>query len=430
MPTRSGTVWADPQAWLPAALGLAVGLVVGALVASLVAARRLSRLETERAVLKADVERLALSSSERDELLDQASDRLAMTFDALADRHLSANSETFLRLAREHLAAQQASAAADLSARGAAVEALIAPIGDALAKTREHVERLERDRLAAFGGIRQQLAAVAEGERALRDETANLVRALRRPEVRGRWGEMTLKRLVEIAGMVDKCDFLEQPAAAGGALRPDMVVRMPESREIVVDVKTPLDAYLSAIEAPDAVTRESELKRHARIVQDRVRELGGKSYWAQFPSSPEFVVLFVPGEQFLAAALDIDPALFDDALSRKVIPATPTSLIALLKTVAYGWRQLALAENAGRIRDLAEELYDRLGAFTGHLSTLGTNLKTSVETYNRAVGSLERKVLPGARRFRDFGIQARRELDTLEPLEQATRDVRRPDDEE
>ncbi len=425
-------MWTEPDTLIAGLGALLLGVLLGGLVVGLVGARRRSRLEAEVAVLETRIGQLTQTSEEREEMLDQVSDRLAHTFDALADRSLTANSETFLRLAREHLGSHQTAASAELAARSAAVERLVEPIGKALDATREQVARLERDRLGAFGNIERHLETMAREGQALRTETGNLVKALRRPEVRGRWGELTLKRLVELAGLVDRCDFYEQTTATDGerAVRPDMVIRLPEQRTLVVDVKTPLDAYLEAMEATTEQATDAALARHARIVRERVRELGAKAYWSSFSTSPEFVVLFVPGEQFLAAALDRDPSLFEDALSRKVIPATPASLIALLKTVAYGWRQIALAENAGRIRDLAEDLYNRLAAFTGHLSTLGNQLKGSVQAYNRSVGSLERSVLPGARRFRDLGIQPRRAIDELQPVESAPRSPVPPDDEQ
>jgi DNA recombination protein RmuC len=249
------------------------------------------------------------------------------------------------------------------------------------------------------------------------------VQALRRPEVRGQWGELTLRRLVELAGMVQHCDFYEQEhtATETGAIRPDMIVRMPGGREIVVDVKTPLDAYISAFEAPDDATRRQHLERHSRKVRERVQELAGKAYWSQFKRSPDFVVLFIPGEQFLGAALDHDPGLLEEALSKKVILATPTSLVALLRAIAFGWNQQAITENAERIRDLGEDLYKRLTTFGDHLAKVGRQLGGSLEAYNKAVGSYERQVLPGARKFTELGISGAKTLDTPEQIEQGVR---------
>jgi DNA recombination protein RmuC len=249
------------------------------------------------------------------------------------------------------------------------------------------------------------------------------VTALRRPEVRGRWGEITLRRLVELAGMAEHCDFTEQQHIAGqeGVLRPDLVVHMPDGRDLVIDVKTPLDAYLEALEAPTDEGRRLSLKRHAQQLEAHVRQLASKAYWAQFQTSPEFAVLFLPGDQFLSAALAERPEIMDNALKQAVIIATPSTLIALLKSVAYGWRQSAVAHNAAIIRDIGQELYRRLGNFTGHLSKLGQRLDTAIEAYNLAVGSLERQVLPQARRFTELGVTADTALPTLDPITQLAR---------
>jgi DNA recombination protein RmuC len=251
------------------------------------------------------------------------------------------------------------------------------------------------------------------------------VQALRRPEVRGQWGELTLRRLAELAGMVEHCDFFEQQQVSGeeGQLRPDMIVRMPDSRDIVVDAKTPLDGYLSAVEANDDATRDSELLRHARKVRERVRELSGKAYWSQFSHAPDFVVMFIPGDQFLSAALDKDKALLEDALRQKVILATPTSLVALLRAVAYGWRQEVLAENADKIRELGEELYNRLATFGQYLGKLGNSLNSSVNHYNKAISSFDARVIPGARKFSEMGISTKKELDTPDQIDRIARTV-------
>ncbi len=349
----------------------------------------------------------------------RAEERLSGAFDEMARRSLRENSQSFLELARQNFGVHQAQARGELREREMAVEALVAPIRDALRRTELQIAEIERERQQAFGNIRALLESISRSQETLNAETRNLVTALRRPEVRGQWGEMTLRRLVELAGMVEHCDFTEQVSTQGeqGALRPDMIVHLAEGRQLVVDVKTPLDAYLAAVEAPDDAARDAALQRHARKVRERVRELAAKSYWAQFERSPEFVILFIPGDQFLSAALALDPGLLEDALAQHVILATPTSLVALLKAVAYGWRQVALAENAREVRDLAAELHRRLANFTAHLGRLGRSLAGSVEAYNSAVGSLERQVLPGARRFTELGVQARKEMESLSELE-------------
>jgi DNA recombination protein RmuC len=296
-------------------------------------------------------------------------------------------------------------------------------VRDTLRQTQEQIVRIEKERAESFGALRSSLESVALGQVTLQRETRNLVTALRRPEVRGRWGEMTLRRLAELAGMVDRCDFIEQAHTPGeeGALRPDMIVNMPDGRQLVVDVKTPLDAYLTAAEAPTEEERALALRRHALAVQERVRQLAQKAYWAQFEQSPDFVVLFIPGDQFLSAAVAEIPELLEDAIRQHVIIATPTSFVALLKAVAYGWRQNALAENALRIQELGEETYKRLATFTGHLAKVGRFLGQGVDAYNAAVGSLERQVLPGARKFTELGLRPAKEIEDLPPIDKLAR---------
>ncbi|RMF98628.1 MAG: DNA recombination protein RmuC [Gammaproteobacteria bacterium] len=403
------------------------GLLLGLALCWLLAGRRLKRqlraLTEQAAALEAQLKTEAALAAEREAALARAEERLADKFSKLAHESLSRHSESFLRLARENLGKQQQQAAASLSEREQAVAQLIKPIQQALEKTHEQISAIEKERHVAFGSIRAQLENMAQNQQSLRAETQRLVKALRRPEVRGQWGEITLRRLVELAGMVQHCDFTEQAHTRGrdGALRPDMVVHLPDRGEIVVDVKTPLDAYLEAVEAPDDEARASALQRHARNVAHRVRELSSKAYWAQFERSPEFVILFIPGDQFLTAALNEDPALLDQAMQQKVILATPTSLMALLKAVAYGWRQLALADNAEEIRRLAVELYTRLGTFTEHMVKLGKQLGNGVDAYNKAIGSLERMVLPGARKFTELGIHAKKDIPQTTTVDTAVR---------
>jgi len=299
-----------------------------------------------------------------------------------------------------------------------AMDSLVQPIREALAKTESQMHSIERERIDAFATIKSQMETLASGQSLLSRETRNLVTALRRPDVRGQWGEITLKRLVELAGMTAHVDFTEQhhQRTESGAIRPDMVVHMPDKRDVVVDVKTPLDAYLSAVDAQDDAERANQLRRHAQIVTARVRELSSKSYWAQFENSPDFVVLFLPGDQFLSAALQENPGLIDESLRLNVMLATPTSLVALLKAVAYGWKQTVLADNAAEIRRLGEDLYKRLAVFGEHLGKLGKSLGSSVDSFNKAVGSLEQQVLPAARRFPELGLRVSREMEPLEPV--------------
>ena len=409
----------DAAAWF----ALAVGLAVGALAAVLWRSRREQSLRIETEVLRARLKSEETVIEERDQALARARDQLQGVFGELARDTLQSNSEIFLQLARERLTRQQADAAQALKERETAIESLVQPIREALAKTEAQIQHIERDRIDSFATIKSQMEILASGQSLLSRETRNLVTALRRPDVRGQWGEITLRRLVELSGMTAHVDFTEQQhlATESGAIRPDMIVHLPEQRDIIVDVKTPLDAYLAAVEAPDDETRASQLRRHAQIVGARVRELSSKQYWSQFERSPDFVVLFLPGDQFLSAALQEHPGLIDDSLSQNVMLATPTSLVALLKAVSYGWKQTVLADNAAEIRRLGEDLYKRLAVFGEHLGRLGKSLGGSVESFNKAVGSLEQQVLPAARRFPELGMRINREIEPLDPVASLSR---------
>jgi len=392
-------------------LGAGAGLVLGWLIATLRSQKRLAELSTTL-----DLERR------------QAAERVTeveKTIAALSGEALRQNSQTFLQLAEATLKQFHVQAKGDLEQKEKAVENLVKPIREALEKTEQQVRTMEKERKEAYGSLSKHLETLAQTQQLLHGETSKLVTALRRPEVRGQWGELTLKRLAELAGMVEHCDFYQQQSidTDEGRQRPDMVVRMPDGREIVVDVKTPLDAYLNAVEATDDATRTRYLEHHARKLRERVRELAGKAYWNQFERAPDFVVLFIPGDQFLAAALDIDRSLLEDALKQQVVLATPTSFVALLRAVAYGWRQEQLAENADRIRELGEDLYQRLATFTEHLARVGTSLESSVGAYNKAVGSLDSKVLPGARKFVEMGVTPKKALEPPAPVETAPRNV-------
>jgi DNA recombination protein RmuC len=346
-------------------------------------------------------------------------DQLSHVFGRLANEQFQSHTETFLKLARENLGAHHERAKGDLAAREQAIEGLLRPVREAIERTERQLQALEKVRSETHGSITKHLQDIAAGQQQLSAETRNLVNALRRPEVRGQWGEITLRRLVELAGMLEHCDFVTQShtPTPEGAVRPDMIVFLPEGRQLVVDVKTPLDAYLEAVDAPSDASRRAALARHASIVAGRVRELAAKAYWTQFEAAPEFVILFIPGDQFLSAALAERPELLDEALRQNVILATPTSLVALLKAIAYGWQQVKLAESAAEIRELAVELHARLATFTEHLDAIGKALADGVKAYNASVGSLERRVLPSARRFTELGVQPRRELAELKAVE-------------
>ena len=396
--------------------GLGLGLALGALLAWAFFGR-------QQRQLAAQIKNQETIQKEREIAFEAANAQLTRAFSDLANQSLRTNSETFLQLAEQNLSKQQQKASSELSEREKAVENLVKPIREALEASQKQIAELEKSRSEAYGGIKNQLEEMQISQKSLRQETKNLVNALRRPEVRGRWGEITLRRLVELAGMVEHCDFQEQvhSVSDGQIIRPDMIVRLPDRRELVVDVKTPLDAYLEAAEAENDEQRKIGLERHAKNVHAHIRMLASKAYWNQFEESPEFVILFIPGDQFLSAALNEKPDLIEYALSKQIILATPTSLVALLKAVAYGWRQLSLADNAREIRELAEDLYGRLASFVGHMNTMGRQLSRSVENYNKAVGSLERSVLPGARKFVELGVHKKKDIEKLETLDPVPR---------
>jgi DNA recombination protein RmuC len=399
-------------------LALILGAALGALAVLVWRARRERAAAIETELLRARLKSEETLSAEREQALARAREQLQTVFGELARDSLQSNSEVFLQLARERLARQQLDASQALKERETSIESMVRPIREALARTETQIQAIERDRIDSFASIKTQMEALAGGQSLLSRETRNLVTALRRPDVRGQWGEITLRRLVELSGMTLHVDFTEQQHrnTESGAIRPDMVVHMPEQRDIVVDVKTPLEAYLSAVEAQNDEDRSAQLRRHAQIVGARVRELSSKQYWSQFERSPDFVVLFLPGDQFLTAALQENPGLIDDSLRQNVMLATPTSLVALLKIVAYGWKQSILADNAAEIRRLGEDLYKRLAVFGEHLGKLGKSLGSSVDSFNRAVGSLEQQVLPAARRFPELGLRVNREIEPIDPV--------------
>ncbi|MDH3872141.1 MAG: DNA recombination protein RmuC [Gammaproteobacteria bacterium] len=402
-----------------------ISIEIGAIAAYLIGNRQITRLRNKLSRLTVALSYERKAAAQKEASFQQTTRNLKETFNALAGNVLKENSAQFLRLAQENLKQFQVKADSDLARREQAVENLVKPIREALDKTESQIRNMEKERQEAHGALTRHLETMADSHRLLQSETRNLVQALRRPEVRGQWGELTLKRLAELAGMVEHCDFHEQESVQtdNGTQRPDMVIRMPDKREIVVDSKTPLDTYLAAVEAGDDEARKRHLQRHARNVRERVRELAGKAYWEQFPRSPDFIVLFIPGDQFLSSALEIDHKLLEDALSDNVILATPTSLVALLRAIAYGWRQEALAENAELIRVVGTELYLRLATFAEHLAKLGRSLDSSVDAFNKAVGSFDSRVLPGARKFTELGIASRKQPPDLQQIERATRRV-------
>jgi DNA recombination protein RmuC len=351
------------------------------------------------------------------------------TFSSLSAEALRQNNQSFLALAQTKLGEFQQSASSDLEKRQKAVDDLVRPIHEALSRVDGKLHEVEKDRVASYSGLVEQVKSMAQSQRALQAETGNLVKALRAPQVRGRWGEIQLRRVVEMAGMVAYCDFVEQGRVESedGRLQPDLIIRLPGDKTIVVDAKAPLAAYLDASDDNcEDGARDLLLKKHARQVRDHMVKLGGKAYWNQFQPAPDFVVMFLPGETFFSAACQHDPSLIEFGVGEQVIPASPTTLIALLRSVAYGWRQESIARNAQEISKLGRELYERLGSMAEHFEDMRKGLVRAVESYNDAIGSLEGRVLVSARRFRDLGI-AGEELPVADTLQLGSRRLNAPE---
>lgn len=403
---------------------LAIGALIGWLASRPAQARLLTELEKDRAV-----------HAERLKAYEDAEASLRDAFRALSDDALKSNNQAFLELAETRLREARTVASADIDERRQAIEQLLAPMARTLEQVDRDIKDAERRRIETGAALIQRLSALDTTGQDLRSETARLVDALKRPGVRGRWGELQLKRVVELAGMVEHCDFDEQHtvSAAGDAdrrMRPDVIVRLPGGKNVVIDAKAPLDAYLKALEAPDEAARQALLVDHARQVRTHLAQLSAKGYAAHITPSPDFVVMFLPGEMFFSAALEHDPELieFGVRLDQRVVPASPTTLIALLRAVAYGWQQQALEENARHICDTGRQLYDAVRVLGSHFDALGTRLKSTLDAYNQAVGSLEGNVLIKARKFKELqAANGGEEIKVLDPIDRVPRMLQAPE---
>ncbi|NGX50425.1 MAG: DNA recombination protein RmuC [Chlamydiae bacterium] len=380
------------------------------------------KLKEENIRLKAEKEAEQRATEEKLALVVSSQERLSQAFKALSAEALEKSSSSFLQLAKETLGKFQEKAKGDLDKRHQSIEEVLKPVKESLKKLDSGMHAIEKERKGEHESLKQQLKMMVEAEKELRIETSTLVKAFRAPIVRGQWGEMQLRRVVELAGMVNHCDFYEQKTEEG--MRPDLIVRLPGGKQVIVDAKTPCDAYLEALQAQDVEIKEERLKTHARHVRQHVMALGKKAYWQRFQPTPEFVVLFIPSDNFFSAALEFDPSLIEVGVEQGVIIATPTTLIGLLRAIAYGWKQENLSRHAEEVSKLGHELYKRIADMRDHWSKVGRTLSSSVEAYNRAVGSLESRVLVSARKFKEMGAASSAlELENLEAIDRIPREL-------
>src|SRR6267143_5702382 len=406
---------------IPLTLSLAIGVMIGWLASRPARTRLRTELENDRAV-----------HAERLNAYNDAETKLRDAFQALSADALNANNQAFLSLAETRLREARTEATTDIDTRKKAIEDLLAPLQKTLDQVDREIKDAERRRIETGAQLMQKIVSLDTAGQGLREETRRLTDALKRPGVRGRWGELQLKRVVELSGMIEHCDFTEQRTIQGGddeaRIRPDVIVRLPGGKRIVIDAKAPLDAYLRALEAPDEEARQNLLLEHARQVRAHISQLSAKNYFDKVASTPEFVVMFLPGEMFFSAALEQDPSLIEFGVEKRVIPASPTTLIALLRAVAYGWQQEAMEENARKISDLGKGLYEAVRTLGSHFETLGSRLKSSLDAYNQAVGSLEGNVLIKARKFKELqAANGGEEIKGLEPIDRVPRMLQAPE---
>ncbi|MBI5143430.1 MAG: DNA recombination protein RmuC [Nitrospirae bacterium] len=384
-------------------------------------ADRAARVEAETRLSEA---RIAIEAQRK--LLDDSAKQLSDTFNSLSSEALKSNNQAFLDLARQSFEKLMSESKGDLDARREAVAALVKPIGDGLTRYEAGIREMEKARNEAYGSLNNHLNALGQSQQTLQSETRNLVNALKMPQVRGRWGEITLRRVVEVAGMSAYCDFSEQVSVSSedGRLRPDMVIRLPNGRTVVVDSKASLAPYMEAMSPDiDDEARRAKLAHHARTVRDHIEKLASKQYWTQFEKSPDFVVLFLPGESIFSAALQMDEKMIEDGAQKRIMLATPSTLIALLRSVAYGWQQAKMAENAQMIATVGKELHKRLVAFMEHLAKTGEGLGKAVVSYNNAVGSFNSRVIPGAVKFKELGVSVEKDAAEIKPVEHVIREM-------
>jgi DNA recombination protein RmuC len=410
-------------------LAFAAGAVVAWLVLRQSAGRRIAEATSASAARVASLEARLQAADERHTILSSAEQTLRDAFRSMASEALQANSQSLTALAQASLEKTSERVKGDLDRRQAAIADLVKPISDTLHAVDQKLTAVEKDRLASNASLVEQLKFVGSGLNTLQGETGRLVKALRQPHVRGHWGEVQLRQVVELAGMIEHTDFVEQVTVTtdDGRFRPDLIVRLPGGKKVIVDAKSPLAAYFDAVEAQDETERAFKLSEHTRQVRDHLGRLGSKAYWSQFDDTPEFVVMFLPGESFFSAALAQDPLLIEHGIANRVVLASPTTFIALLKAVSYGWRQERIQANAQEISDLGRELYQRLLVMATHYDDVKRGLDKAVDAYNRSVASLESRVLVTARRFKDLGAAPGDDIPEVETIEKTTRELQTPE---